>query len=135
MIINTKTPLGGATYPFLHRLGKKWFLQSWDVDEDSPTQYDASKSLRWINGNHVTDLYVEGLDTSDFLEQTGLRPHMKKGGFVLSKRLSRLMRPYFMYAFFEKEEITVQYLDQGPYDQKVWDGAGRVRRSVLLRVL
>lgn len=135
MIINTKTPLGGATYPFLHCLGKKWFLHSWDVDEENPTQYDAPKSVRWINGNHVTDLYVEGMDTTDFLEQTGLHLHMKKGGFVLSKRLSRLMRPYFMYGFFEKEEITVQYLDQGPYDQKVWDGAGRVRRSVLLRVL
>ena len=135
MIINSKTPLGGATYPFLHRLATKWFLHSWDVDEDSPQQYDVPTSLRWINGNHVTDLYVEGLDTVDFLEQTGLHPHMKKGGFVLSKRLSRLMRPYFMYGFFEKEEVRVQYLDQDPYDQKVWDGAGRVRRSVLLRVL
>lgn len=155
MIINTKTPLGGATYPFLHRLGKKWFLHSWDVDDDSPTQYDAPKSVRWINGNHVTDLYVEGMDTADFLEQTGLNLHMKKGGFVLSKRLSRLMRPYFMYGFFDKTDINVKYLDPPdptidysppdlaldgdskphPYDLKVWDGAGQVRRSVLLRVL
>lgn len=158
MIINSKTPLGGATYPFLDRLSKKWFLQSWDIDEDSPQLYDVPKCLRWINGDHVTDLYIEGLDTADFLEQTGLKLHMEKGGFVLSKRLSRLMRPYFMYGFFEKDEISVKYISPpdpsiqsyqpdlnidindflsrpDPDDAKVWDGAGRVRRSVLLRVL
>jgi len=157
MIINTKTPLGGATYPFLHRLGKKWFLHSWDIDDESPQTYDAPKALRWVNGNHVNDLYVEGMTTQEVLAQTGLQLNMNKGGFVLSKRLSRLMRPYFMYAFFDKNDISVTYLDPPdpsiinynshpdlaldgdsrphPHDPKVWDGAGRVRRSVLLRVL
>jgi hypothetical protein len=135
MIINSRTQLGGAKYPFLERLGNKWFLHSWDVHDESATHYNTPQALRWINGNHVTDLYVENTNTEEFLQQTGLHPYMKKGGFVLSKRLSRLMRPYFMYGFFEKEEITVHYLDQDKRDQKVWDGAGRVRRSVLLRVL
>jgi len=135
MIINTKTALGGATYPFLHRLGKKWFLHSWDVDDDAVQSYNATQALRWINGNHVTDLYVENSDTEGFLEELGLHLHMKKGGFVLSKRLSRLMRPYFMYSFFQKGDISVNYLNQNKRDQKVWDGAGQVRRSVLLRVL
>ncbi|MEO1666757.1 MAG: hypothetical protein AAFU54_19115 [Chloroflexota bacterium] len=135
MIINTRTELGGATYPFLHRLQQKWFIHSWDVDDDAPAHYNAPKSLRWINGNHVSDLYVEDMDTRDFLKQSGLQPRMQKGGFVLSKRISRLMRPYFMYGFFPRDEISIKYLNQDAHGEKVWDGAGQVRRSVLLRVL
>lgn len=135
MIINSKTKLGGATYPFLHRLGKPWMIHSWHVDDDDVTQYRAPIALRWINGETVNDLYIENMNTEEFLAATGLRPHMTKGGFVLSKRISRIMRPYFMYSFFERASITVKYLEQNKHEEKIWDGAGRVRRSVLLRIL
>jgi hypothetical protein len=135
MIINSKTQLGGATYPFLHRLGKAWMIHSWSVDDEDVTTYNAPIALRWINGNRVNDLYIENMDSDAFLAATGLRPQMSKGGFVLSKRIARIMRPYFMYAFFDSSEITVRYLDQTDHDAKVWDGAGRMRRSLLLRIL
>ncbi|MEO1163219.1 MAG: hypothetical protein AAFV98_05490 [Chloroflexota bacterium] len=135
MIINSKTQLGGATYPFLHRLGKAWMIHSWGVDDEDVTSYAVPIALRWINGNRVNDLYIENMDSDAFLAVTGLRPQMSKGGFVLSKRISRIMRPYFMYAFFASSEISVQYLDQTEHDAKVWDGAGRIRRSLLLRIL
>lgn len=135
MIINSKTQLGGASYPFLQRLGKPWMIHSWGVDDEDVTVYNAAIALRWINGNRVNDLYIENMDTDAFLTATGLRPQMRKGGFVLSKRISRIMRPYFMYAFFERADISVIYLDQTARDAKVWDGAGRIRRSLLLRIL
>ena len=135
MIINATTQLGGATYPFLHRLGRPWMIHAWDVDDEARQHYNAPIALRWVNGNTVNDLYIEGMDSRAFLAATGLRPQMINGGFVLSKRISRIMRPYFMSAFFERDAITVQYLDQTDRDATVWDGAGRVRRSVLRRVL
>ena len=125
MIINSKTQLGGATYPFLHLLGKAWMIHSWGVDDEDVTTYNAPIALRWINGNRVNDLYIENMDSDDFLAATGLRPQMSKGGFVLSKRISRIMRPYFMYTFFESSEISVRYLDQTDHDAKIWDWAGR----------
>ena len=135
MILNSKTALGGAVYPFLERLGRPWMIHIRDVDDSNVKQYDAPIALRWLNGNHVHDLYVEDTDMDDFLSATGLCPQMHNGGFVLSKRLSRLMRPYFASAFFERETVSIHYLEQDARQDKIWDGAGRVRRSVLLRVL
>ena len=59
MILNSKTALGGAVYPFLARLGRPWMIHIWDVDDSNVKQYDAPIALRWLNGNHVHDLYVE----------------------------------------------------------------------------
>ena len=135
MIINRKTALGGATYPFLERLNKPWMIHSWDLSDEYVEDYNAPIALRWVNGNTVNDLYIENMDSKTFLKATGLRPQMHNGGFVLSKRISRLMRPYFMYGFFDDADISVRYLEQDARDEKVWDGAGQVRRSVLLRIL
>jgi hypothetical protein len=110
-------------------------IHIWDVDATNVKQYDAPVALRWLNGHHVHDLYVQDTDMTEFLNKTGLRPQMHKGGFVLSKRLSRLMRPYFASAFFPRETVSIHYLEQDERAAKFWDGAGRVRRSLLLRVL
>ncbi|MEM9955251.1 MAG: hypothetical protein AAF846_26830 [Chloroflexota bacterium] len=135
MIINRKTALGGASYPFLERLNQPWMIHSWDIADEQVEHYNAPIALRWVNGSSVNDLYIEDMESDTFLKSTALDPQMNKGGFVLSKRISRLMRPYFMYGFFEGAEISVQYLDQDAREEKIWDGAGQVRRSVLLRVL
>ncbi|MEI2607236.1 MAG: hypothetical protein V9G20_01250 [Candidatus Promineifilaceae bacterium] len=69
-------------------------------------------TLRWVNGSQVSDLYVDGLTTEQFLKATGLELNLHKGGFVLSKRLSRVMRPHFVSGFFQPEEVQVGYLEQ-----------------------
>jgi hypothetical protein len=46
------------------------------------------------------DLYIPGQDTETFLAQSGLRLSLHKGGYVLSKRLSRIMRPFRYWGFF-----------------------------------
>jgi len=132
--INARTNLGGAIYPFLHRLNRRWAIISHDVN-DPDTPRTQSPALRWINGSDVYDLYVEGADTAQFLAETGLQLSLDKGGFVLSKRISRLMRPYFMSGFFAADEIRVTYLDQDARDQKIWDGAGQISRDLLLRLI
>lgn len=132
--INARTPLGGAIYPFLQPLNHRWAIIRWDVSEtDTPRKQPPA--LRWVNGDHVNDLYIEDMDTQQFLAATGLLLSMAKGGFVLSKRISRLMRPYFLSGFFQRDEVTAKYLDLDQRGQKIWDGAGRVRRSLLLRLI
>lgn len=133
-VINTRTPLGGAIYPFLHRQNRRWAIIRWDVSEKEVPR-NQPPTLRWVNGHHVNDLYVEGMDTEQFLAATGLHLSMASSGFVLSKRISRLMRPYCQSGFFPSGEVTIQYLDLDQCGQKIWDGAGRVRRSLLLRLI
>ena len=133
-IINTRTPLGGALYPFLHRLNQRWAIISHAVTEPA-TRYPQEPVLRWVNDNHVQDLYVEDMDTASFLEATGLELSLAKGGYVLSKRISRLMRPYFISSFFPQDAISIHYLDQNERDAKIWDGAGQINRDLLLRLI
>jgi hypothetical protein len=131
-IINTGTPLGGAIYPFLQRLERRWVIVR--QSPESPVIYSKAPTLRWVNGE-ISDLYVEGMDTAQFLAASGLELSLEKGGFVLSKRISRIMRPHFISGFFAKDEIKIQYLDLDERGQKIWDGAGRVSRSLLLRLI
>ncbi len=92
-------------------------------------------TLRWVNGEKVSDLYVDGMATEQFLEATGLRLDMQKGGFVLSKRLSRLMRPHFVSGFFEPKDVTIAYMSQTSEEAKIWDGAGLISRQMLRKMM
>ncbi|HFE65764.1 MAG TPA: hypothetical protein ENJ93_00755, partial [Chloroflexi bacterium] len=110
--------LGGATFPFLEQTKRAWRILTKPIDEvskphpahtfglDSPTPSASSgPALRWVNGSQVSDLYVDGMATEEFLEATGLKLDMHKGGFVLSKRLSRIMRPHFVSGFFDPDDV------------------------------
>ncbi len=91
-------------------------------------------TLRWVNGSQVSDLYVAGMDTEQFLAATGLELDMHKGGFVLSKRISRIMRPHFVSGFFKESEVAIGYMEQTPDEAKVWDGAGLISRRMLRKL-
>ncbi|MBI5928187.1 MAG: hypothetical protein HY862_02680 [Chloroflexi bacterium] len=140
-ILNNETPLGGAEYPFLAQLGLNWSLITQSVKQPQPhaatsaTFQQIQPTLRWVSDNSLHDLFVEGMNTAEFLRATGLVLDMGQGGYVLSKRLSRIMRSYFIYGFFKPQQITVEYLNLDAHGQKVWDGAGRIRRSLLVRLI
>ncbi|HUM67718.1 MAG TPA: hypothetical protein PLK31_02585, partial [Chloroflexota bacterium] len=132
--------LGGATFPFLEQTKRAWRILTRPVDDvaephtahtfglDRPT-------LRWVNGSQVSDLYVDGMTTEEFLEATGLKLDMHKGGFVLSKRISRVMRPHFVSNFFDPNDVRVAYMEQPPEEAKVWDGAGLISRRMLRKMV
>lgn len=87
---------GGLAYPFLPK-ELAWQIVSRPIsDEEALTKIfqAAPPTLRWVKDDKVLDLYVPGMDTQTFLERSGLQFSMRKGGYVLSKRLSRVMRPY-----------------------------------------
>lgn len=87
----------------------------------------SGQALRWVKDNKVLDLHVPNMDTQTFLERTGLKLSMHKGGYVLSKRLSRVMRPYRYWHFFNQEEVLIDYNEC--LDANLWDGSGQVSRG------
>jgi hypothetical protein len=136
-IINRHSDLGGAVYPFLHHddTHQRWAMSTWDVDGLPLRFRQADPTIRWVKEDQVNDLYVEDTSTQDFLAKSGLRFSLEKGGYVLSKRISRLMRPYFISGFFARQEIRVTYLDLDERGRKIWDGAGQISRALLLRLI
>jgi hypothetical protein len=132
--------LGGAVFPFLEQTGRAWHILTHKVTEaaephSAHTFGLAQPTLRWVNGNQVSDLYVDGMSTEQFLEATGLQLDLHKGAFVLSKRISRIMRPHFVSGFFEPDEVKISYMAQTPTEAKVWDGAGLISRRMLRKLV
>jgi len=78
------------------------------------------------------DLHVPGTDTETFLTRSGLQLSLHKGGYVLSKRLSRVMRPFWYWRFFDEAEVTIDYNEL--LDEKLWDGSGLVSRGFIQRL-
>jgi len=138
-VIRPETALGGAVYPFIAQTHRAWRMVVRPVDEPvvvrvADTFGQDMPTLRWVNGDQVTDLYVDGMDTAQFLARTGLQLSLKKGSFVLSKRLSRLMRPHFVSGFFTPDDVAVAYMNQTQEEAKVWDGAGLMSRQMLTKL-
>lgn len=138
-LINQETPLGGAIYPFLEQTGRAWAVVSHDLD--NPTPYPrtgtfgmSTPTLRYAKDGKIEDVFVDGMTTEQFLAKTGLQLSMDKGGFVLSKRLSRIMRPYFATGAFESGTVNIRYMQQDETQKKVWDGAGMISRAMLERL-
>jgi len=138
-ITNQETPLGGAIYPFLEHAGRAWAVVSHDLE--NPTSYPRTgtfgmsrPTLRYAKDGKIEDVFVDGMSTEQFLAKTGLQLNMDKGGFVLSKRLSRIMRPYFATGSFESSAVNIHYMQQDDTQKKIWDGAGLISRAMLERL-
>ncbi len=138
-VVTFDDKLGGTTFLFLEQTKRAWRILTRPVAEmaephpahtfglDSPT-------LRWVNGSQVSDLYADGMTTEQFLQATGLELDLHKGGFVLSKRISRVMRPHFVSGFFVPDDVNVSYMKQSSDEAKVWDGAGLISRKMLRKM-
>ncbi|MCA9922872.1 MAG: hypothetical protein KC421_10890, partial [Anaerolineales bacterium] len=125
---------GGLAYPFLPN-DLQWQIISRPFGDDEALNkiFQADPpTLRWVKDDKVLDLQVSGMNTTEFLNRSGLQFSMHKGGYVLSKRLSRVMRPYRYWGFFSEDEVTIDYNDF--LDGKLWDGSGQVSRSFIQRL-
>ncbi len=140
-IINQATALGGAIYPFLETNGRAWAIFTTDLDQTPAYPrtgcFGMTKpTLRYVKDNKIEDVFVDGMDTAEFLAKTGLELNLNKGGFVLSKRLSRIMRPYFASSYFPADQVMVRYLGgQSENEVKIWDGAGLISRKMLEKLM
>ena len=142
---------GGLAYPFLPN-EYQWQIVSRPFGDEAalaqifqaeqtdpptpstcPTELGRSgPALRWAKDDKVLDLHVPGTDTETFLARSGLQLSLHKGGYVLSKRLSRVMRPFRYWRFFDEAEVTIDYNDL--LDEKLWDGSGQVSRGFIQRL-
>jgi len=138
--ISYDTPLGGATYSFLEQTGRAWRVLTRPVGEivdyhPAHTFGMASPTLRWVSGINVTDVYIDNMTTEQFLEASGLELNLEKGAFVLSKRISRVMRPHLVSGFLEPDQMQIVYLELDKEGAKVWDGAGLISRRMLQKMI
>ncbi len=133
----------GVLFPFLPQ-HKLWRVVSTPVRDvvEKEVVYDSAHTLgmtvptvRWVKDGKVHDLYVDGTETAAFLQQAGLQLDVSKGGAVMAKRLSRVMRPQVAHRFFAREAVAIHYMEQTAAEVKVWDGAGLVSRNMVERVL
>ncbi|MBK7180346.1 MAG: hypothetical protein IPH82_24700 [Chloroflexi bacterium] len=125
---------GGLAYPFLPA-ALAWQITARSLGDEAALaeifQADTP-TLRWVKDDKVLDLHVPGMDTAVFLAHTGLKLSLDKGGYVLSKRLSRIMRPFRYWGFFADSDITIDY---NPHlDGRLWDGSGQVSRGFIQRL-
>jgi hypothetical protein len=159
-VIGFADEMGGAVYPFLEQTKRAWHLvtrpaaevlggasgaeigegagadgESGGAVQPVHTFGQPEPTLRWVNGDQVSDLYVDGMDTEQFLAESGLCLDLHKGGFVLSKRISRLMRLHLVSGFFEPEQVRIGYMEQTPDEAKVWDGAGLISRRMVEKLV
>ena len=125
---------GGLAYPFLPDALEWQIISRPFGDEEALAKiFQANPpTLRWVKDDKVLDLHVPGMDTQTFLERTGLQLSMHKGGYVLSKRLSRVMRPYRYWGFFTEDEVIIDYNEL--LDGNLWDGCGQVSRGFIQRL-
>ena len=142
---------GGARYDFLEELGREWSIVTRELDGLYETIHPHhsfsmdTPTLRWVKDDTVVDVYIDGMSKLDYFEATGLRFHNEaKGPYVLSKRISRVMRPHFISGEFAPDEVRVKYMDEADFAQfshvsaegpKVWDGAGVVSRRMLEKMV
>ena len=130
VVISPDTVHGGLVYPFLPQA---WHIVTRRFENGLEAIAEAeAPTLRWVKDSKVLDLYIPDMDTETYLAQTGLSLSMAKGGYVLSKRLSRIMRPYRYYGFFDAESVTIEYSNE--LDGDLWDGSGLVSRAFVERL-
>lgn len=139
-VIQESPALGGQSYPFLK--GLDWTITTTPIgnkghneearqkakENFEKVRKDTHVSLRWVKSDKISDLRIGNFPTyQQTLKMLGLELSMAKGGFVLSKRISRLMRPYYFYGFFD--HVNIRY--DAALDKKRWDGSGLISRAFL----
>lgn len=139
-IITKNTPkgkkaLGDQFYPFLERSFPEWYILTSSITDDealNARKDDKRVSFRSVRDDNWSDICIPGVNTEQMLAKMGLTVDTKQGWQKLFKRWSRIMRPYQMAAFFDANEVSV--LEDAALDKKTFDGAMKVKRSLLIRL-
>ncbi len=93
----------------------------------------AETTLRYVKDNVAVDIDIEGMNTTQFLSQRCLKLSTSKGLFTLSKRLSRLMRPFRYFSFCPTETVGIVCVDEQNTDT-AWDGMSWISADFVKRI-
>lgn len=136
-VITPHDKTGGAIRHYLQGY-KDWKIVARPAREDvsrytstTDTYGMATPTLTWVSSGQLRELYVPGVSTEQFLEQTKLGLFLEKGAPTAAKRISRIMRDYHVIQGFAKEAVTIRYLNLNKKGEKVFDGSGLVSRRML----
>lgn len=128
-IISDSTDLGGQVYPFLQR-SPGWEIHTRSVCAE--VEETSVPTLRWVKDDKICDLFIPHQTADQFLALSGLTLSMHKGPYVLSKRISRIMRPYRYFQFFQPNDILIDHNSE--LNPVTWDGAGQISSRVIERI-
>jgi hypothetical protein len=119
---------GTMHYPAL--VGE-WTIHSWDLAAKDTLQrfYELTTSG---NSPEFVWLSDDKLNILSGKMKHALKMNMRKGGFVLSKRLKRYVRPFKWAGDFRDEHLKIVYHDES---KKTWDGAGLMHRRMIKKVI
>ena len=116
---------------FYPALSGEWTIDTWSLSEPDTLAdfYELSNSGNspkyvWVSDDKLNMLYGH--------MKWKLKMSMRKGGFVLSKRFKRIMRPFKWAGMFKDEKVNIQYHSD---DLKSWDGAGLMHKRMVKRVI
>jgi hypothetical protein len=84
-------------------------------------------TLIWVKDSKVLSLYSK-YSTAEFLHMTGLNLSLANGPGLLSKRISRIFRPFRYHSFFSPGDIDIVFSD---LDEDLYDGLGFVSKSFI----
>ncbi len=111
---------------------RTWLLREAEQVAEAETYVDET-TLRYVKDNIAVDLDIDGMTTTQFLSQRCLRLSTEKGLFTLSKRLSRLMRPFRYFAFCPVETVGI-VVDETQAEDTAWDGMSWISADFLHRI-
>ncbi len=129
-IIHAADVYAGQEYPYLPT---SWDWEVHNVPFSLINTAAPNPTVRLVRDDKLIDIHVPSITTSEFLAHWGLRTSLRKGGYVLSKRFSRLIHPYRWWVFVKPEDIKIVHRDD--WDAALWDGCGRVSKKFLAKRL
>lgn len=128
--------LGGMIYPYLH--GRRWGIDTLPLRMHREIDAIAqTASLMWAKDDKLVALRVKNdagdlMTQAELLAELGLEIELQGSVLKTSKRISRVMRPFFAAGHFEADSIHVHFDDT--LDAKTWDGVVRISRRLLKRL-
>lgn len=152
--VDYNTARAGASYPFLDALDRRWRIigiKTGTSPEEIQNTVAANDRFNmdkatffYVKDGRVEYLFIDGMNTEEFLKASGLELHQEsKGDYVLSKRFSRITRPYYATKWFEgigtgENQLDIHRFRPGEMGQdvdKVWDGAAVIDREILYKLM
>ena len=125
-IIQAKDVRPGMEYPYLP---SQWNWEIHNIPFSLLNSTLTEPTVRLVKDDKVIDIHVPDMDTSEFLRFWGLRASMRRGGYVLCKRFSRLIHPYRYWGFFKPDFVTIVHRED--WDADLWDGCGRISKKFI----
>ncbi len=137
--ITPRTKLGLYRYPFLDPLASLWVIVSALLNPKNMANVLSMlknfASLAWLKDDKVVAIHVPGLSPTALLEKLRIGISLKGGLGKVSKRLSRIFRPYALFLWTTEADFHIRLVQRGTVRQSTQDGGYRISRHLLRQMV